>query len=428
MVYVRKIKIHGNVYYELVKCQRDKNKNPRQEHLAYLGKNLISKKEIKLFEKNFKSYDRKERSVSLIIHSLMKGGDGFLDLEKLYFKCLNQGISKKIVDNFIKEHLNQSKFVRVEVSESNFKTNLASQILEKIRKVANLRNFQERDLEKVVRLNLILKEIYDDNFLKNKLVFFGGTAINGIYKNYPRLSVDIDLQYLKPEDKNLINRDKKKIKGRIREILKEKGYNFKEREYELDQFLIKYEYKKGRYDMIKLEINYLDSTTILPTIRAKVKSPIDGSSTKVITMQKEELYARKLSALLDRSTCRDLYDMSRVEDYNKEVLRKCLLVNFLIRNKNIDKFLNSIIKQPSKEEFEAYLRPLIDQKENIDLKELNLKSETLVMDLKESITKGEFEFCKNFDNKNPKFENLFENIEINKDINSSFLLKKKVEK
>jgi hypothetical protein len=42
MVYQRKVYVKGYVYYELVRCQRDENKNPRQEHLVYLEKNSLT--------------------------------------------------------------------------------------------------------------------------------------------------------------------------------------------------------------------------------------------------------------------------------------------------------------------------------------------------------------------------------------------------
>lgn len=55
--------------------------------------------------------------------------------------------------------------------------------------------------EKVVRLTDILKIIYTDIILKDRLVLKGGTAINLLWFNLPRLSVDIDLDYIGSLDK-----------------------------------------------------------------------------------------------------------------------------------------------------------------------------------------------------------------------------------
>ena len=51
-------------------------------------------------------------------------------------------------------------------------------------------------LEKVVQLIGLLNEIFDNNYLKNRLVLKGGTALNLFYFNLPRLSVDIDFNYI----------------------------------------------------------------------------------------------------------------------------------------------------------------------------------------------------------------------------------------
>jgi predicted CopG family antitoxin len=60
MVYVRKIKVHGNIYYELVRCQRNENGEPRQEHLKYLGKQTISPQDLDFCNKFFGKLNEEE--------------------------------------------------------------------------------------------------------------------------------------------------------------------------------------------------------------------------------------------------------------------------------------------------------------------------------------------------------------------------------
>jgi predicted nucleotidyltransferase component of viral defense system len=50
-------------------------------------------------------------------------------------------------------------------------------------------------LEKVIRLAEILRFINTNELLRGKLALKGGTAINLIYSDLPRLSVDVDLDY-----------------------------------------------------------------------------------------------------------------------------------------------------------------------------------------------------------------------------------------
>ena len=56
--------------------------------------------------------------------------------------------------------------------------------------------FNRDTLEKVIRLIKILDFINTDSQIKEKLVLKGGTAINLSVLELPRLSVDIDLDYM----------------------------------------------------------------------------------------------------------------------------------------------------------------------------------------------------------------------------------------
>lgn len=64
-----------------------------------------------------------------------------------------------------------------------------------IRAIAKTTGFIKDNVEKVMRLIDILEEIFSTKW-KDKLVLKGGTAINMFYMDMPRLSVDIDLDYM----------------------------------------------------------------------------------------------------------------------------------------------------------------------------------------------------------------------------------------
>src|SRR5580704_14668723 len=59
----------------------------------------------------------------------------------------------------------------------------------------------QANLEKVIRLRQLLIEFHKHPFLRNRLVLKGGTAINLFYLDLARLSVDIDLNYIAPVDR-----------------------------------------------------------------------------------------------------------------------------------------------------------------------------------------------------------------------------------
>lgn len=53
--------------------------------------------------------------------------------------------------------------------------------------------YDEKSIEKVIRLLHILQAIERDDFLHDRLALTGGTALNVFHLDLPRLSVDIDL-------------------------------------------------------------------------------------------------------------------------------------------------------------------------------------------------------------------------------------------
>ena len=64
-------------------------------------------------------------------------------------------------------------------------------------KIAKETNFIKDNVEKVMRLAGILEFVFTSKW-KDKLALKGGTAINLFYRELPRLSVDIDLDYIRP--------------------------------------------------------------------------------------------------------------------------------------------------------------------------------------------------------------------------------------
>ena len=61
--------------------------------------------------------------------------------------------------------------------------------------------FPTEPLEKVILLLELLEAIRSHPFLKNRVALKGGTALNVFRFNVPRLSVDIDLNYVGAVDR-----------------------------------------------------------------------------------------------------------------------------------------------------------------------------------------------------------------------------------
>ena len=138
-------------------------------------------------------------------------------------------------------------------------------------RIANETFFIKDNVEKVMRLIDILETLFSSEW-KDKLALKGGTAINLFYRNLPRLSVDIDLDYLGQTKEEAVA-DKESIRTYLKSALFQKGYALSDASkyhYALDSYVFQYQNNGGNRDNIKVEINFLDRAHILPLSKTKI--------------------------------------------------------------------------------------------------------------------------------------------------------------
>lgn len=85
--------------------------------------------------------------------------------------------------------------------------------------------FNRDTFEKVLRLKIILEYFNSQDYLKEHLLLKGGTAINLTIFNLPRLSVDIDLDFVPnlPREETMSAREA--VSDIIRRYMSEQGYS-----------------------------------------------------------------------------------------------------------------------------------------------------------------------------------------------------------
>lgn len=86
---------------------------------------------------------------------------------------------------------------------------------ERILSEAASTGFRPEVFEKVVHLFGLIQSIWSHPFLKNRLALKGGTALNLFIFNLPRLSVDIDLNYIGSSDKEIMLAERLKRRWRF---------------------------------------------------------------------------------------------------------------------------------------------------------------------------------------------------------------------
>lgn len=140
-----------------------------------------------------------------------------------------------------------------------------------IGRAATQYGFIRDTFEKVLRLKEILEYFNTQEYLAKHLILKGGTAINLTIFDLPRLSIDIDMDYVPNDSRDdmLIARDK--IAEIINRYMEKEGYSLSQSSrfsHSLDAFHFNYINSGGNKDMIKIELNYSLRAHILePTYR-----------------------------------------------------------------------------------------------------------------------------------------------------------------
>ena len=87
--------------------------------------------------------------------------------------------------------------------------------------------FQEDSLQKQMTLLDLLREISRHPMLGKTFVLKGGTAINLFLYELPRLSVDVDLNYVGSEDRATMKADRSRLELELRKLIESRGITVK---------------------------------------------------------------------------------------------------------------------------------------------------------------------------------------------------------
>jgi predicted nucleotidyltransferase component of viral defense system len=185
---------------------------------------------------------------------------------------------------------------------------------ETLNKIAGKAGFQPDTLEKVSYLLELLNNIAEDEFLQSRLVLKGGTALNLFHFDLPRLSVDIDLNYIGSTDRATMEKDRYQIEKLLPAICSSLGLKAEKSTEDHACRIYKASYQSvviGR-GAIKIDINYLHRVAYWPpeVLQSYKLDSLQAKNVPVISLF--ELAAGKLVALLARTASRDLFDVNQL--------------------------------------------------------------------------------------------------------------------
>jgi predicted nucleotidyltransferase component of viral defense system len=154
----------------------------------------------------------------------------------------------------------------------------------------------------------------------------GGTALNLFIRDFPRLSVDIDLSYLPREPRDLalanIHRELKAIGSNIEK--NERGIKV---QYPSNSLRLKI---KAPDCEIKVELSPVLRGSVFPVETLEVKEQVEDifGYAAMQVLSANDLYAGKICAALDRQHPRDLFDIKLLLD--NEGISRALFQTFLV--------------------------------------------------------------------------------------------------
>lgn len=181
---------------------------------------------------------------------------------------------------------------------------------ERLLREAGTTGFRPESLEKVIRLMGLLNGIFRHPDLRERLVLKGGTALNLFLFDVPRLSVDIDLNYIGSAERTVMEAERPALEAKLQAVFE--ADDFSVRRVPVDhaggKWQLRYAGAQGQGGNLEVDLNFLHRIPLEP-ITIQDSKPLGSFQSKDIpVLDIHDLAAGKLVALLDRCAARDVFD------------------------------------------------------------------------------------------------------------------------
>jgi len=170
--------------------------------------------------------------------------------------------------------------------------------------------FQVESYEKVHMLVGLLEAVRAHPFLGQRMALKGGTALNLFVLDLPRLSVDIDVNYIGASDRATMLAERPRVEQALEQVFGRMSLAVKRAptEHAGGKWRLSYTTALGRPGSLELDVNFMLRTPLWP-VAPRDSHAIGGqTAARVLILDEHELAAGKLVALVARSASRDLFD------------------------------------------------------------------------------------------------------------------------
>lgn len=240
--------------------------------------------------------------------------------------------------------------------------------------------YNVRVLEKQIVLLNLLNEFSGHPRISRVYALKGGTALNIFWFNFPRLSVDLDFNYIGSPDRAVMLEQRDMLENQIRRVTEAAGIRVDHiaKYHAGGKWRLRSPSALGGNMSVELDLNYLMRVPVWePTFRESAVLD-EEFKTKCLCIDIHELFAGKIKALLERSAARDLFDVYMLASgsgtVDTEKLRKNVILFGITSNvdwRNIDyRTINAI----SAERFNIELEELVIEDLNFEKMKKTVKS------------------------------------------------------
>lgn len=178
--------------------------------------------------------------------------------------------------------------------------------------IAAATGFPPVEVEKAVRLLALADDLADHPYLGERVALFGGTAINMFLLDIPRLSFDLDLNYIGSADANVMRAEKPRFDAEFAGLVGAHGLEVRRRPLRKShaggKWVLPYQTAWGTRTTISVDVNFVRRVPLWDPTRRDSHRLGRWQATGMPVVDPHELAAGKLSAYYERGYPRDLYD------------------------------------------------------------------------------------------------------------------------
>ena len=192
-----------------------------------------------------------------------------------------------------------------------------------VARVAAETGFRSEVVEKVLRLHGILDRLDRHEVTRGTWLLKGGTALNLLHLHVPRLSVDIDINFVGFQRVEDMRRARPEFERTLTACCEREGCAVRRAptEHAGGKFRLRYASVLGGSQNLEVDVSYVARVPLWGGVRSAVRFPPE-STLEVPTLTIEELAAGKFTALVQRSAVRDAFDAASLLDLVPDLLQR----------------------------------------------------------------------------------------------------------